>query len=464
MLTNIVLLGLATIATPRVTPHQLFSERPRIEVWSTHGDGVYTRGQGVKVYIRADQDAFVTLFRVDTDGRVRVLFPQEPWEDNFVRGGRDFEVLGRNSATAFYVDDYPGVGYLFAVASYDRFDYSAIQTEDHWDYHTIADGRVRGDPYVALTELAERIVPEGYEDWDYDIVPYSVQQRYEYPRFLCYDCHAYASFPYWDPYWRSCVRFRIVYYDDPYYYPYRYYGGTRVVFVRPYRPQPRYVFKDRDGSGRDRFVTREQNRPVNDNTRRVAPTRSAGTTSFIPAPRDRAQVGRGAPENRSGSGVTRSSVGGHDRTAESGRRRPREEQSSERQTTANPERGDRGNASERSKTSERGQANERPEGLRVPADQTRSNPSDRATPSRESRPEPRSTPRVESPRIEPRHTPPRAESPRAESPRASPQRDQPRAEPPRAERPRSEPRSEPKARSSEPKNNEQPELRRRKPE
>ena len=28
------------------------------------------------------------------------------------------------------------------------------------------------------------------------------------PRFLCYDCHAYASYAYWDPYAYACVRFR----------------------------------------------------------------------------------------------------------------------------------------------------------------------------------------------------------------------------------------------------------------
>jgi hypothetical protein len=163
MLTNIVLLGLLTTTpTPRVPLHGAFAVRPRIEVWSNHGDGVYNRGQGVRVYLRSDQDAFVTLFRVDTDGRVRVLFPRDPSEDNFVRGGRDFEILSSDNSTAFYVDDYPGVGYLFGVVAADPFEYAAIESGDHWDYRTIADGRVRGDPYVALTELAERIVPEGY--------------------------------------------------------------------------------------------------------------------------------------------------------------------------------------------------------------------------------------------------------------------------------------------------------------
>src|SRR2546430_3593548 len=30
-------------------------------------------------------------------------------------------------------------------------------------------------------------------------------------------------------------------YDDPYYYPYRYSGGTRAVFARPLRPEPRFI-------------------------------------------------------------------------------------------------------------------------------------------------------------------------------------------------------------------------------
>ena len=444
MLTNIVLLGLLTTTpTPRVPVHGAYTLRPRIEVWSNHNDGIYSRGQGVRVYLRTDQDAFVTLFRVDTDGRVRVLFPHDPWEDNFVRGGRDFEIMGAdNNRTAFYVDDYPGVGYLFAVVAADPFDFGAIESGSHWDYRTIADGRVRGDPYVALTELAERIVPQGYEDWDYDIVPYHVERHYEYPRFLCYDCHAYASYRYWDPYWRSCVRFRIVYYDDPYYYPYRYYG-RRVVFVRPYRPQPRYVFKDRDGTGRDQFVTKEANRPLNDETRRVAPERRT-TTSYIPAPRTRPQ-GVSAPEEVRGAG--RGTVAGREQSSDV---------DNDRGQRREPSRGDdndRSNAGE--------ERDGQPRGTRVVPDKTRTQPSSRGTPLREARPsepsraEPRSTPQRES-RPEPRATAPQREAP---------QREAPQREAPRAERPRSEGKSQPKA--SEPRSSDkgqQPELRRRKPD
>ncbi len=290
MFAHIVLLGSAALSgaqygppadrAPR-TAHAAY--RPRVEVWTSRGDEPYARGDGVRVFIRADQDAYITVLRVDTDGRVRVLFPREPWEDNYVRGGRELEVQGYQSRDVFQIDDYPGVGYLFAVAAAEPFVYDAMESGDHWDYRLIADGRVRGDPYVALTDLAQRIVPADYTDWDYDVVPYYVQQHYDYPRFLCYDCHTYARWTTWDPYAYSCVRFRIVVYDDPYYYPYRAYG-TRAVFVRPFRPEPRFIFRDRDGAGGDRFVTRVRERPVNDDTRRQVGDRDV--RRLIPPPRD----------------------------------------------------------------------------------------------------------------------------------------------------------------------------------
>ncbi|HLB81730.1 MAG TPA: DUF4384 domain-containing protein [Gemmatimonadales bacterium] len=302
MLITFGLLSLiSSVGGPALQPAAL-SYRPRVEIWTDRGDDPYSNGQGVRVHFRTEQDAFVTILRIDTDGRVRVLFPSEPWEDNFARGGRDYEVPGREDRDAFYVDDYPGVGYIFAVAAGDAFAYDALESNDHWDYRAIADGRVHGDPYVAVTELARRIVPDGYGDWDYDLAPYYVQRHYDYPRFLCYDCHSYVSYPHWSAYDYTCVRFRIVVFDDPYYYPYRSYGATRVVFTRPLRPEPRFIFKDRQAS--DAFVTRVRARPVDDNQRREVGVRGRdlGGTGVIPRPEMKPpsrQVGRPTqPEER----------------------------------------------------------------------------------------------------------------------------------------------------------------------
>jgi hypothetical protein len=300
-------LGLLTVtlaggATPDLIGSTAY--RPRIELWTNHGDAVYSRGQHVRVYFRVDEDAYVTIFRVDTDGRIRVLFPHDPWEDNYARGGRDFEVDSRGRRAGFRIDDYPGVGYIFAVASADPFMYDPFVRGDHWDYRVISDGRVRGDPYVALTELAAEIVPPQYDEWDYDLVPYHVERHYDYPRFLCYDCHSYVSWSHWNPYRYSCTSFRIVVYNDPWYYPYRYYRGTRVIFTRPYRPDPRYIFKTR--SAGEVFITQARKRPDNERGVRGRDLGGVVATPRRRSPNDPQQPGGSVqPDRRDGREVIR---------------------------------------------------------------------------------------------------------------------------------------------------------------
>jgi hypothetical protein len=259
----------------------------RVQVWTENGTEPYRTGDHARVFIRGEEDAYITVFRVDTDGRIQVIFPRAPWMDNRVPGAREYEIEQTRNASAFDVDDPPGVGYVFAVSSPDRFVFDPITDGDHhWDYRAIDGGRIHGDPYVALTDLAGRILPAGDEDWDYDVAPYYVERHYDYPRFLCYDCHAFASFGAWDPYAATCPRFRIVAYDDPAYYPYRYYQGRTVVVPRPLRPEPRFVFKDRDGAGDDQFVTVTRDRSRDAGVRGNGATgRDFGGAGQVPAPK-----------------------------------------------------------------------------------------------------------------------------------------------------------------------------------
>ncbi len=256
----------------------------RVSLW-TDRDDPYRRGEGARVYLELDHPSHVTVFRVDTDGRIRVLFPREPWSDTFLREDRrTVEIPGTGGGRSFIVDDYPGVGYLVAIASPEPFDYSHIARGDYWDFRLVDGGRIQGDPYVALTDLASRISPRGR--YDYDIVPYYVDRHYDYPRFVCYDCHAYAGFDRWDPYRRSCTRFRIVVYDDARYYPYRY--GRGVVVQRPPHPGPRYVFRDAESGAA--YVTRvPEGGRAEDPVRRPTPDRGRtsediGGPGSVPAP------------------------------------------------------------------------------------------------------------------------------------------------------------------------------------
>ena len=248
---------------------------PGIRLWTSHGE-TYRRGERVRVFFRTEQDAFVTILRVDSDGRVRVLFPREPWEDNAVRGGATYDVPNYGRHDAFIVDDDPGVGYVFGVASAEPFAYDPFTSSNHWDLALVSDGgRIHGDPYQSIEELIQRIIPPGYTDYDTHLLPYYVEQRYDYPRFLCYDCHTYVGYSSWNPYSYWCPRFTLFVYRDPYYfypsywYPTRYYGGTRVVYTRPFERGSQYVFKNREDQSAPAIAYRDRSRET-PNDRRPA--------------------------------------------------------------------------------------------------------------------------------------------------------------------------------------------------
>jgi hypothetical protein len=252
----------------------------RIAVW-TDRDDPYARGEGADVFLRVDQRSYVAVFRVDTDGRIRVLFPREPWTDSDVPEERELQVSAARGDRSFLVDDDPGMGYLFAVASAEPLDFRFITRGDSWDFRLIDGGRIQGDPYVRLTDLAARLAPDG--DYDYDITPYYVDRRYDYPRFVCYDCNAYASYREWDPYRAACTRYRVVIRDDPEYYPYRY-GGRNVVADRPAHPGPRYVFRDADPR-RPAAARSESERRRGDDQDRGRTSEDVGGPGAVPAPR-----------------------------------------------------------------------------------------------------------------------------------------------------------------------------------
>jgi hypothetical protein len=287
---------------------------PRITIRTDRGD-VVRRSDRVGVFFETDEDGYVTLFRIDTDGRIRMLFPSQPWDDNFAVGGRRYRVphpYGSSNRYTFAVDDYPGVGYLVAVLSRDPFDFDRYVRNDHWEYRAVAhEGRVTGDPYVAADEIVEQLLPPGYTMYGIDILPYFVEQRYEYPRFLCYDCHTYVAYPVWDPYRDWCGTFRIVIYDDFYRYPSRLYPGRGVTVAARVNLRPRYIIKTRLHT--DPHITRI--RPMPSGTPPALDEgvtgRQLGGIGSIPAPGQRA--GRSASGGL--SGVLRRLVGGQDAKA-----------------------------------------------------------------------------------------------------------------------------------------------------
>ena len=259
-------------------------------VWLDRGEEpILQRGDQVRVYYRASEDAWAAIFRIDTDGVISMVFPQHPGAIEPVRGGRDFRLLFPDTP-AWRVGDDPGVGYFFMIASPEPLDFSAFPFDPQtgWDLGAVG-GVVYEDPYVAIDDYVALLVP----DWEVvpyalDFLTYHVGNTYSYPRFLCYDCHTPRAYTAWNPYSAVCSSFRVVIWDDPYFYPSYRYSGMSVVVARPARALPRYEVVTRAaGDIGVRPLVRARAAPE----RRVAEFKEAPTVD----PATRVPVRRAAP-------------------------------------------------------------------------------------------------------------------------------------------------------------------------
>ena len=84
------------------------NDPPAVRVQLNHDQ--FRSGDNARVYVETARDGYLIVLHADPQGRVRVLFPLDPSDDDFVRGGRRQELRGRSDRDAFQVDDDDGSG------------------------------------------------------------------------------------------------------------------------------------------------------------------------------------------------------------------------------------------------------------------------------------------------------------------------------------------------------------------
>ena len=108
---------------------------PTIRV-TLNNEGQYLPGDRSKVQVITRDDGYLLVFQLDPDGHLRVLFPLDPTDDNYVRGGKRYLLLGRGGREGFTVDA-PGSGVVFAAVSLDPWRFNGYVQNDHWDYRAL---------------------------------------------------------------------------------------------------------------------------------------------------------------------------------------------------------------------------------------------------------------------------------------------------------------------------------------
>ena len=115
---------------------------------SLNNGGQYNRGEYAKATFQAAADGYVLILQADQDGRIRVLFPLDPGDDNFIRGKKTYKLIGRDSRGSFYLDQAGGSGMVYAAWSKSPFRFADFVRGDHWDYNVIDQYNASDDPGV----------------------------------------------------------------------------------------------------------------------------------------------------------------------------------------------------------------------------------------------------------------------------------------------------------------------------
>ena len=216
----------SALAPANAASARVVSDDPPVKVWLNHDD--FQRGDKARVNVRLNDDGYVVVLRADADGRVRVLFPLDPGDDAFVRGGETIEVRGRGDREAFYIDEREGSGLVVAARSTTPFKFDAFVRGDHWDYRVLDVRESGDDKEAALVDIVQRMTDSHF---DCDAVTYVVSAarayRDYYPAY--YSVGFGWGWPYRYGYYGSCY--------DPFFYDSFYCGSA---FYSPFYYNPFY--------------------------------------------------------------------------------------------------------------------------------------------------------------------------------------------------------------------------------
>lgn len=148
---------------------------------------VYPSATDVVLHVRASRSCYATVYVVDTEGFIHVVYPLSPGHEAYLRGGRVYRFrLGDFG----FADPYfgRGIAYAYAVSSPVPFDYS------YYGAGVFGAGfgfQIFGDPYVACREFYVRILPPACNVTYLRIshARFYVREYARYPRYLCVGWH-----------------------------------------------------------------------------------------------------------------------------------------------------------------------------------------------------------------------------------------------------------------------------------
>lgn len=203
------------VFSPRDQVASRNNDVPDVQVWLD--DNGFRYGDIIRPFVVSDPDAYLTVFRVTTDGELTVLYPSRPnIQQRYTADGFSNDRLPFTGERAFYAREGTGNGFVFAVASYYRFNYNYYSTGGQWSIPRLASASRFGSPFQIVRSFVDQIT-EGSDSYSMDYVMYDVNANQYNSRYAT----RYRGYGY-DDYYSLCLNAFGNYYNG---YCRGYYGG-----------------------------------------------------------------------------------------------------------------------------------------------------------------------------------------------------------------------------------------------
>jgi hypothetical protein len=213
---------------PQATQNSYPNDAPQVDVWLDEYS--YRYGDIIRPKVATENGAFITIVRVTSDGELRVLYPLRPgFQQRYREGQLANDRIPINDAS-FYLKESSGTGFIFAIASFNRFNYGYYASGNFWSTARLASAGRFGNPYQIARSFAEETVG-GDGEYSIDYEMYTVDGRYNRSRYA----RRYAGYSFND-YLESC-------YDTfgPFFNYCRsatFFGGPLIIVNNPTPQQP----------------------------------------------------------------------------------------------------------------------------------------------------------------------------------------------------------------------------------
>ncbi|MEO2044811.1 MAG: DUF4384 domain-containing protein [Nitrospinaceae bacterium] len=111
-----------------------------IRVWTNKNE--YQIGEKIVFHVTSDKDAYLTLFDISSSGDTTVIFPNAYHKDNFLQGGRTYDIPAEDYGFQFDVQGPAGLERIKAIATVNRD--MPIDLDLSNGFHQITPGTTQG--------------------------------------------------------------------------------------------------------------------------------------------------------------------------------------------------------------------------------------------------------------------------------------------------------------------------------